>query len=176
MAQLPALLPGQNVAISYDRFKETALGLVSSKDAKILNSLSLNPPRQSKPTGSWFVDAWYKNESILRLMLEQKRAEKLKRTISPTYEEKELIHFVPEAELVVKQALSYENPLEAEYFLNSFRWSAIESLKGQHYFDSVAVFAYGLMVLLQERNKSFSTEAGSASYISLYNQILENKA
>lgn len=175
MAQLPGILPGLPLSITYDRFVETASRFLSARDRRILASLKLEPPREGEATGSSLLDSWYARERVLRMALEKMRAAKMKRDFSSRISDEECISTLPEMQYVARNALAIENPLEAERYLDSVRFAAVESLRGNHYFDSEAVFAYGLMVLLHERSDRFSVEAGSASYTAIYNQILENK-
>lgn len=176
MAQLPGILQGQPLSISYDRFYELASRFLSKGDLEILSTLSLEPPRLCISSGSPLLDSWYNNERALRLALKKARSIKLKRENVHNIEEEDFISKYPSVQQIARNAVSYESPLEAERYLDTYRFSILENLKGSHFFDSDAVFSYGLMVLLHERSDKFSLDAGSASYKHIYNQILENKA
>jgi len=174
MAQLPGILPGTPLAITYDRFVETASRFLSSRDSRILASLSLEPPRDTVSTGSRLLDSWYAKERALRMALEKMRAARMKRDYSVRTDDEEYIGRMPEVQQIARNALAMDNPLEAERYLDSVRLNAVENLRGNHFFDSEAVFAYGLMVLLHERSDRFTVDAGSSSYTAIYHQILEN--
>lgn len=172
MAQLPGLLSHAPLSISYESFKEIANRFLTAKDAQILSQLSLEPPRETQSTGSKLVDSWFVFERALRLVLERIRASKSKRESHWSQEEEELLLYYPDIQQIGKTASGFENPLEAERYINQVRWACLERLRGNHYFDSDAVFAYGLMLLLHERSDTFTAEAGLASYTTIYNHIL----
>jgi len=172
MAQLPGIVPGAPVSITYEAFRETAERFLNRKDREVLSKLSLEPPRVPGKTGSGFLDRWYLRERGLRLSLERIRASRLKRDINASGLEDALINEAAETAAVARTASSFDDPLEAERYLDKARASYVSELLGTHSFDSEAVFAYGLMLLLHEREARFSAEAGSASYTTIYNQIL----
>jgi len=176
MAQLPVINPAAPVAFSYAKFSELAHRFLSSRDARVLDALSLEPARREAATGSTVVDAWYRWERALRLSLARFRAAKLGRNIPYTFEEEELVSRAPDARAAAHAASSIENPLEAELALDRARLARVESLRGGHFFDSEAVFLYGLTLLLRERRDRFSAEAGRASYTTIYSQILGEQA
>lgn len=172
MAQLPGILPGLPAPITYDAFREIASRFLSDKDLDVLDALSLEPPRSPCPTGNRLLDAWFARERALRLALARARAIKMKKDMELPFEEELLIAGEIHLAQVAKTAVSLDNPLEAEYFLDRERLAAIDELKSNHYFDSDAVCAYGLMLLLHERSDRFTADAGRASYTTIYNQIL----
>ena len=45
MAQLPSIMPHTDPPLSYAQFKELALRFLTEKDAAVLESLTLVPPR-----------------------------------------------------------------------------------------------------------------------------------
>ena len=79
MAQLPSIMPHTDPPLSYAQFKELALRFLTEKDAAVLESLTLVPPREAVHTASAVVNEWYAFEQELRFALEQIRAAKLKR-------------------------------------------------------------------------------------------------
>jgi len=172
MAQLPGIVPGAPTSITYGDFRETAERFLTRKDLGILAKLSLEPPRTPEKTGSDFLDRWFLRERGLRLALERARAAKLKRDINVSGLEDAIINEATEAANAARSAVSFEDPLEAERFIDKARASYVAELLGTHSFDSEAVFAYGLMLLLHEREARFNAEAGSAAYTTIYNQIL----
>lgn len=172
MAQLPGIVSGSPLPITYDAFRETAERTLSRKDSEILAKISLEPPRVPEMTGSDFVDRWFLRERALRLSLERVRAAKLKREINASGLEDALINEAAETAQIARTAASFEDPLEAERYLDRTREAFVAEILGTHSFDSEAVFAYALMVLLHERESRFNAEAGSASYTTIYNQIL----
>ncbi len=174
MSQLPSISPtAQQVPMSFEAFKELALRFLSKKDAKVLNQLSLEPPREDKSTGSKFLDKWYDYERALRLSLEQVRAAKLNRTSSVSAEERSILNRNADSAQVAKNAFAMENPLEAEIFLDNARFQKADTVAPSKGFSSDAVFAYGLKLMLRERATKFEMEKGRRAYTHTYNAILE---
>ena len=59
MAQLPSIMPHTDPPLSYAQFKELALRFLTEKDAAVLESLTLVPPREAVHTASAVVNEWY---------------------------------------------------------------------------------------------------------------------
>lgn len=172
MAQLPGILANSPLPISYETFRETAIRFLSSCDKAILEQLSLEPPRIPFRSGSAVVDGFYARERALRLSLERLRAVRLKRDSIQLSGDDERIGNAFETVQIARTAVGFDNPLDAEMYLLHARNLFVENLRGNHFFDSGAVFAYGLMLLLRERSDRFTAEAGRVSYTTIYNQIL----
>lgn len=172
MAQLPGVLPNAPLSVSYPAFKETAFRYLSKADCSILSQLSLEPPRTTVLSGSSLVDKWYERERSVRFALERLRAAKLKREIGHDGSVDEALSRMPEAVQIARAVTALENPLDAERYLDQARAVFIDQLRGNHFFDSEAVFIYALQVLLHERRDLFDMEAGRSSYSVIYNQIL----
>ncbi len=174
MSQLPAISSTtQQVPMKFDDFKELALRFLSKKDAKVLEQLSLEPPREDKSTGSKFLDKWYDYERALRLSLEQVRSAKLNRTSSVSAEERSILNRNADSAQVAKNAFAMENPLEAEIFLDNARFLKADTVMPSKGFSSDAVFAYGIKLMLKERAFKFQMEKGREAYSENYNKILE---
>jgi hypothetical protein len=172
MAQLPGILPGMQSTFTYGQFRETASRFLSKRDLQILDGLSITPDRSRKPTGSALVDGWYRKERALRLTLEKARAARLKRDVSLSRDDEEIAGAYSDVQQIARTASAIENPLEAERYLDRARVDFLDQLRVGHFFDSDAVFAYGLTVLLHERGDKFTAEAGRESYTTIYNRIL----
>ena len=65
-----------------------------------------------------------------------------------------------------------DSPLEAEQYLNEVRVAMMDRVAPMDHFSTDAVFMYGLKLKLAQRMKSFTEEAGAASYRAIYDQIL----
>jgi hypothetical protein len=172
MAQLPGIIPNAPLPITYERFTETASRFLSAHDSRILEDLSLEPPRIPANTGSTVVDGWYAFERAIRLSLERLRAARLERVIAPCQTDDDSVNREFGSLQIARNAAAMENPLEAERYLDRCRRERIEFLSNGHFFDADAVFAYGLMLLLHERGDRFTAETGRASYVTIYKQIL----
>lgn len=172
MAQLPAILPGTPLACGFDEFYELASRFLSHRDLIILNRLTLEPPRSTSPTGSLVADEWLDRERSLRLALEKIRSTKKSISNSLTMDEIESLGVRISISQVASTAAANENPLEAELYLIEQRMAWLQELRGNHFFDSEAVFLYGITLLLRERGDLFTVEAGRDAYTIIYTQIL----
>jgi len=172
MAQLPAMSREAPAAISFARFREVALRFLSPRDGDILARLALEPPRSALPTGSPIVDEWFAFERSLRLSLERVRAQALGRECAQSGEDGSNAYAMLEALPIARAAAAMDNPLAAERYLSAARIDFIERASSLRHFDSEAVFAYGLTLLLREREASFASDAGLTEYKKIYNRIL----
>ncbi|UTC68265.1 MULTISPECIES: DUF2764 domain-containing protein [unclassified Treponema] len=174
-AQLPSIFPNIQPPMSFKAFKELALRSLSKKDAQILETLSLEPPREEESTGSAYLDKWYEFERSLRLALEQVRSAKLKWEVPVSYDERILLSSAFTPVQIARAAAAIQNPLEAETFLDNARFQAADTVRGSEVFSSDGVFSYAVKLLLRERASKFETEKGREEYSSIYNSILDEE-
>ena len=171
LAQLPYPVFGQKPPMSSVEFKELAMPLMDEKDALLLAAINIDshPVETSPLSGCDFIDKWREWERALRLNLAKLRSVKIKRegyiSVDPP-------GFPVDAVTAAAKAMQ-ENPLEAEVLIDKARWSAIDSIQGNDYFDRNSVFAYLLKLMILERQASFQAETGFSEYESLYASILE---
>ena len=174
VSQLPAIKTddsGAKLPISTEYFRDLCQRFMSEKYAKIAGTLSLEPPVEDAPTGSPFLDAWYKKERDLRFALAGLRALKMKKDVKD-------IPPVSDGEVVqaARTATGMDSPLSAEQFLNEYRLQVLDKISPLDYFTVDGVFSYGLRLMLTERMKKFNRDEGLASYHKIYDDILgENK-
>jgi hypothetical protein len=171
IAQLPYLTYGQIPPVSSAAFKELCREHLSKKDFELLKYCVCGMTEGAEPfnaVDSTFIDGWRKRERTLTLGLAQFRAARLKMDALPVE------HWDTDAENQAKTAVTMDNPLEAELFLDKGRWDAVENLQKTTYFGVNAVYAYMLKLLLIERRAAFKTEEGFAEYKALYASIMEN--
>lgn len=171
MAQLPAfsINVGALLPFTEEYFIELCSRFLDNKAMGILRSLSLEPPRIPKKTGSSFVDNWYSWERNVRLSLAKIRATKLKKEFSLG---SELLSFPPDVVFTARTASGFDSPLEAEEFLNSERLFALNRLSPLDAFSIDALYAYALKFKLAVRIKKFNEETGMESYRKIYDTIL----
>lgn len=172
MSQLPGLVPGSRAPISYASFLELGSRFLSQRDVRLLKSLSLDPPRVPFSSGSSVVDGFYAQERALRISLERLRASRLKRDMATDPADDEVINASPESVRFARAIMDIEDPLEAERHIDRVRMAAIDRLRLGHYFDSEAVFAYALALLVLERDGHFVADEGRSSYTAIYTRIL----
>lgn len=173
MAQLPSIMPNTDPPLEYARFKEIALRFLTAKDAAVLEQITLAPPRTAVRTSSVLVNEWCVFERELRSALEQMRAAKLKREVQQPLSDAPASAF--DIGAIVRAVSNIDDPLAAERYLLNARLTAAEQLRKLHYFDSEAVFGYGIVLLLSERASKFKMETGRTEYHSIYTQILGEK-
>ena len=183
-SQLPYLSYGQKPPMQPEAFKELARPMLLSEDAALLDIISLDPQpaaalstglsyaEQAPSCGCAFIDNWREWERSFRLNLARHRAIKAKREGTALAEPP----VVPAdaASAATKAIAAMEAPLEAEILIDKARWAAIDTLQGYNAFDSNAIFAYLLKLLILQRRDSMRTETGFSEYKSLYASILES--
>ncbi len=170
VSQLPSLeglSDNSPLPITEERFMELCSRFLSKKALKILEQLTINPPKQLNKTGSVLVDAWLESERSLRIALGKARAEKMK-----SYFEDMDVQIPVEHVKAVTFAMEIENPLEAELFLNGYRLRILDSLKPMDNFSEEFVFYYRIKLKLMARIRQFDTEAGRVTYKAIYDSIL----
>ncbi|AEE16612.1 DUF2764 family protein [Treponema brennaborense] len=148
-------------------FLELCSRFLDAKSMKILESVSLEPPRNGRKTGSAFLDAWYETERELRCALARIRALKLKKEFDMSD-----VSVPPDIAQIARTACGMDSPLAAEQYLNEVRINMIDRFAPLDAFSTDAVYAYALKLKLALRMRSFSEEAGSASYRTIYDKIL----
>jgi hypothetical protein len=170
LAQLPAFTVSDDrtsLPITEEYFNDLCSRFLDGNSLKILEGLSLEPPRERTITGSPFVDAWYERERALRIALAQIRALRMKKQFTEDSE-------VLPADIVqtARTAAGLDSPLAAEQYLNKYRVSMLDAMRPADDFSADAVFAYGLKLKLATRMKKFNAAAGMASYHMIYDRIL----
>ena len=170
MAQLPAFsatADSGKLPITTEYFIDLCRRFMPKSAAAVVESLSLEPPREAIATGSAFLDTWYVKERNLRLALAQIRALKMKK-------EAKDIPITSDGEVIqaARTATGMDSPLSAEQFLNEYRVSVLDKIAPLDNFSIDAVYNYGLHLMLAERMKKFNAEEGLTSYRTLYDEIL----
>lgn len=170
VSQLPAL--PQDISaplpVTEEYFMELCSRFLDGKALKTMQSLSLEPPRSKKSTGSATVDTWYDWERKLRFALGTIRAQRMKKEFSV-----EDASFPADIMQTARTACGFDSPLEAELFLNGERLKLLESISPSDCFSTDAVFAYALKLKLANRMRKFDAELGMSSYKKIYEKILE---
>ena len=172
MAQLPAIIPS---AKPWLIIKSTRNWPPATFHGTICTlTSSLEPPEPGNVPVPDVVDEWFERERSLRLNLRLRG--RISRNVHITTGEMEALALQVSVSQAARNAVSLENPLEAERQMLKLRLQWLEELRGNHFFDSEAVFIYGLTLLLRERGDRFTVEAGQDAYESIYTQILGEEA
>lgn len=170
ISQLPSLDGlGENspAPISEERFMELCGQLLGKNAQSNLNQLTLTPPRNPGKSDSALIRAWNEGERDLRLALGKARADKMKKSFDT-----ENRSFPPDLLRTAANAISTENPMEAERLLNRYRLSFLETLRPMDTFSTDFLYYYGLKLKLILRFERFNTELGEAAYRDIYGSIL----
>jgi len=181
ISQLPYLTYGQTPPMSSAAFKALSATMMDEHDTALLDALFLDPAlpgaegpsyaEPAKPCGCEFIDRYREWERCLRLNAARQRAVKSGREALAPVEPPMIPNDASAA--AIKAVNTDLSPLEAEIALDKARWSAIDALAGNDYFDRNVVYAYYLKLVLLERKVSFNAEEGFSEYKSLYASILE---
>lgn len=180
-AQLPALTgaleqriiddPSQKLPIEPAYFKELCDRFMDGEELSAAQAAfggeALVPPREARPTGSRFLDAWYEKERNLRFALAVERARRMKRDVKgfPRVEDTEAVS-------VAKTATAMASPLGAEMTLLRYRLAVLSRLSPRDNFCTDAVLCYGVRLMILDRIRHFNKDEGLASYHEIYNRIL----
>ncbi len=170
MAQLPSLdglSETMPTPITEERFNELCNRFLNQKMLKILNGLTLTPPRNAADTGNELVDSFNKNEILLRLALGEKRAKKMDKKFDKGEE-----IFPLNLIQTVETAVQFSDPLSAEQFLNRRRLEFLETLRPADPFCDTSVFYYALKLKLISRLRCFSEQKGREAYKRIYSNII----
>lgn len=170
ISQLPSLDGiGENtpLPISEERFTELCNRFLGKRAQAAIKKLTLSPPKNFQSSGYAFIDAFNESERNLRFALGKVRAEKMKKSFDT--ENRILpVEYIKAASTVI----DFENPMEAEKFLNHYRLEILETLRPTDSFSEDYIFYYGLKLKLILRIRQFDTMAGEEAYKNIYNSIL----
>lgn len=157
-----------NLPLNGDSFRELCSRFVNEKEKKVINELSLVPPKDKEcQTGSEFLDAWYEKERNLRIALASVRAQKLKKDAIPLP-----VSCTQDILQTARTATGTDSPLSAEQFLYDYRLKLLDEMRPSDNFSIDSVYAYGIRLLLAERMRKFDAENGRNSYHKIYDTIL----
>lgn len=171
VAQLPDITNAERaLPISEAYYRDLCSRFFSPSERRVLDGLSLVPPRDESPTGSAFLDAWYAHERNLRFALAQIRAQKMKKDAPPLPSS-----CTQDIVAVARQAVGMPSPLDAERFLYEHRTGVLNEMRSIDGFSTDAVYEYGIRLMLAARINKFDKDAGVASYHKIYDSILGEK-
>lgn len=161
ISSLPTLKTDESMPISYDEFLRQCKSAVNGKTYKELCSLDVS----STTSKISFVKKWTAFNGSLMKELNKRRAEKFGKKVESDMERNSQI------EKVVAQAMSAQNPLQAEKILLDAQFAYLDSLVSMHFFDDNVLFGYAVKLKLLERQNVFETEKGKQEFSRLYDSI-----
>ena len=173
ISQLPSLdsiNENTPLPITSERFMELCQRFLNKKTFSELEKLTLLPPRNSEKSTSSLIKSWNDAERNLRLILAKTRAEKLNKQFDTQNQA-----FSPTLIQAARTAVEFDNPMEAEIFLNKYRLELLETLRPTDSFSVEYIFYYGMKLKLIERIKKFDTISGENAYRNIYSSIMNNE-
>jgi len=159
MASLPELSAEGAVPLTYEQFLEHCLGNVSDEVYRQLSTMMLTSG------GHPLLRKWTSAYGALMGHLNDRRAARLGIPRSSDIE-------TDIADMqTVAQAMSAQNPLEAEKLLLSHQMQLVDLLVGMHSFDEYALMGYAIKLRLLERQSCFRQQEGKNEFHKLISAI-----
>ena len=170
ISQLPSLdgiSDNTPLPVTQERFYELCSRFLGKKAKQELDKITLVPARIPEKSSSAVIEKWNDGERQLRLALAKLRADKMNKP-----SDIQLQAFPAELVQAARTALETESPLEAEKFLNRYRFDFLEALRPMDSFSEEFLYYYGIKLKIIERIRRFDTESGEAAYRKIYDSIM----
>jgi len=161
-ASLPGVKFGEEPPFDVADFDEVAAGELSGDAWRRLVDFSL-PAAPGDAPGSLprVYREFYRFEALLRTRIARRRADRS--GVPLELPEPEML--LPEAESAVTAAAAATSPAEREEILDRARWSMLDELECNHFFDFEFLCVYRLRLLLAaRRRRRTSAERGRANF------------
>ncbi len=142
----------------------------------MISQASLVPPHdcgEARGRAFEFLSRFWKREFTLRNELVRLRAEKNAMKAEDWQRGDGPAAWDDEALQTARRAFGAEDPLKAEFVLARALWDWLDSESAGHRFDTLALSAYAIKVLVLERLAAFTEETGVERYDSMYRTIFE---
>lgn len=172
VAALPYVTFDQENPVDIDGFLQFCRRMMKTHDYELVLHAQLDdfpsPPRQNQTLNQW--QNW---EKALRNELVKLRAGQI--GIDP-------VEFLaPAQELlevrdIAREAFNQDSPLQAEMILMKERWSFLESLELDHFFDVETILLYFLKLQIVARKGRFAEDEGKEKFEKIYRNIIEGDA
>lgn len=175
VATLPSLMPGSAAPFGLGDFLEKAGRFLKKADLDTLAATTLCIPDDGDtplPAASLpLLKQYYRWERGLRNELVRLRAQRLQKAADK--------HLKPgdvewDALRVAQAAFAADNPLESELLIEKERWTLIERLATNCFFDMNYLAAYALKLQALQRRERFKQAEGEAGYQTVYSSVLES--
>lgn len=158
MASLPLLAIGKDIPMSSADFFAYCEPMLSGKDARGLEAVMEGRLEEVSHPG---VKRYRAAETQLRGAVARIRAAKIGADPSPFL--KSFSGWDSLAEKAAADAMNAANPLDCELILDKYRWHVLEDLAALDSFGMVAVYAYGLRLLIAEKWLKLDESQGEAA-------------
>ena len=166
VSSLPYLRLDEAPGLTLDEFHAACEPWVSPQDLRLIKAADLDPTVEGP--SSPVLDSWRGWERALRNELVRPRAQRLG---WDPYEHLQTAPFVYGAAQLAQDALSADNPLEAEQMLMRARWSFLEELEVRHAFDVERLVVYSLKLRLLERRALLDPDGGRERFVSVFDAL-----
>ncbi len=170
MAQLPSLdgiTDAMPLPITEERYFELCGRFLGKRAKKVLDGITLAPPRDRAASGASLVDDWNDEERRLRLALGAIRAQRMQKPFDVGGET------LTDALLeTARTAADMKDPLAAENYLCQYRLMRLEALRPADMFSEASVFYYGLRLKLLGRMRQYDAARGRLAYQTIYHSVL----
>jgi hypothetical protein len=175
VATLPSLMPGSVAPFSFEEFLEKAGRFLKPSDMETLAAAALFLPEDGDtplPAAALpLLKQYYRWERGLRNELVRLRAQRMQKLADK--------HLKPgdvewDALRVAQAAFAADNPLESELLIEKDRWSLIERLATNCFFDMNYLAAYALKLQALQRRERFKQAEGEVGYQTVYTSVLQS--
>lgn len=156
VSSLPLLKLGEEPPVSSEEFFRSCDGVLSESDYADMRCILEG--RLDDATSD-FVQKWRDMDTQLRNMLARERAADRKLDPSPYIKSHNGYEIVMDQ--AAEQAMSMDNPLDRELFLDRTRWHQLDELALDDDFGAGAVFAFALKLKIVERWAAMDTDTGN---------------
>jgi hypothetical protein len=168
VATLPMLKFNEAPPVSTEQFEELCREQLDTKDLALVIESKLNRyDRESKNTTFQAFIMW---ETALRNRIASMRGQLRSREYEEYLRPGEDILGMEE---IAKDAFSISSPYEAELKLYSERWSYLDELDTNQFFNLETMTVYYLKLQILEKLKDFNREKGMAGLKEAYRRIRE---
>ena len=172
LSSLPMLRFEMEKPLPLDEFLSRCRVEMGEGEYKVLLSASIHPIGLHEPADPT-LKRWWNWERTLRNELARLRAQR--KGLDPERFLKPADWQVGPAE-IAREALTRDDPLQTEEFLDRARWSFLGELEAGHFFDLGRLIVYFLRLQILHRRAFFNREAGTSRFQSIYTRITEEIA
>ena len=163
LSSLPTLRWNEKPPLTHAQFLERCEESLGKKYALLLGQLELLPNESARST---VARQWQDFEYFVRNTLAGLRKARL-RVSNVLISHHESPHLSPGDSKRLEEIFAMPTPLERENALDAFRWSFLENLAANHYFDQGSLEIYSLKLKLLEKLASRELASGQAAFGSL---------
>jgi hypothetical protein len=171
ISSLPELRWGEPPPLSIDSFLEISRKWITTREAKILEGLVMNP-EECAVSPSKLVREWADWEFALRNRMVRIRGSVLKTNASAYYRNADKTFFMfNEQEHDLSSIFSMHNPADKERRLDALRWARLDAMEFDHWFDFEKLCIYKMKLALCEKWIARNKDKGMVQFDSILDRI-----